>query len=47
MYLRKSKFKNEANLDDVIRLAKNGKGIDKDGYRSEFIRLVKSYNNIN
>ncbi|TCP26910.1 Ca-activated chloride channel family protein [Tenacibaculum skagerrakense] len=47
MYLRKSKFKNERNLEDVIRLASNGKGIDKDGYRSEFIRLVKSYNNIN
>jgi Ca-activated chloride channel family protein len=47
MCLRKSKFSNEANLEDVIRLAKNGKGIDKDGYRSEFIRLVKAYNDIN
>jgi Ca-activated chloride channel family protein len=47
MCLRKSKFSNEANFDDVIRLAKNGKGIDKDGYRSEFIRLVKAYNDIN
>lgn len=43
MHLRKSKFKNNATIQNVIALAKQGKGVDKEGYRSEFIRLVKSY----
>ncbi|MAP79576.1 MAG: hypothetical protein CL526_00675 [Aequorivita sp.] len=42
MQLRKSKFINTKKIDDVIALAEAGKGTDKDGYRSEFIRLVKS-----
>ncbi|WP_353777771.1 von Willebrand factor type A domain-containing protein [Winogradskyella sp. 3972H.M.0a.05] len=44
MQLRKSKYYNGATLDKVVALAKEGKGLDKDGYRSEFIRLVESYN---
>lgn len=43
MNIRKSKFKNKANLDEVITLAEQGRGKDKDGYRAEFIRLVKLY----
>ena len=43
MQLRKSKFYNESTFKDVLALARKGKGEDKDGYRSEFIRLVKSY----
>ncbi|AUC17085.1 VWA domain-containing protein [Tenacibaculum sp. SZ-18] len=43
MYLRKSQFMNDANLEDVIKLAAKGKGQDEYGYRSEFIRLVKTY----
>lgn len=42
MQLRKSEFINTKNKKDVIALAEAGKGIDKDGYRAEFIRLVKS-----
>ncbi|MDV7187156.1 von Willebrand factor type A domain-containing protein [Lutibacter sp. TH_r2] len=42
MNLTKSKFTNKAKLDKVIELAKAGKGEDENGYRSEFIRLVKS-----
>ncbi|MBV1922425.1 MAG: von Willebrand factor type A domain-containing protein [Flavobacteriaceae bacterium] len=44
MQLRKSIFMNTFKKSDVIALAKSGKGEDKDGYRAEFIRLVKSYN---
>jgi Ca-activated chloride channel family protein len=44
MQLRNSEFINSFKTEDVIKLAEAGKGMDKDGYRSEFIRLVKSYN---
>lgn len=44
MQLRNSEFINSFETKDVIEMAEAGKGIDKDGYRSEFIRLVKSYN---
>lgn len=46
MKLRASKFDNNATLKDVTYLAKQGKGIDKDGYRSEFIRLVEAYQSL-
>ncbi|MCZ4318565.1 von Willebrand factor type A domain-containing protein [Aequorivita viscosa] len=42
MQLRNSEFINTKKKADVIALAEAGKGIDKDGYRAEFIRLVKS-----
>ena len=44
MQLRKSEFINTKKREDVIALAEAGKGMDKDGYRAEFIRLVKSTN---
>jgi Ca-activated chloride channel homolog len=44
MQLRQSKYDNKSTLKEVITLAENGRGKDKDGYRAEFIRLVKSYN---
>jgi len=40
--LRKSAFNNKSSFTDVIELAENGRGEDKNGYRAEFIRLVKS-----
>lgn len=40
--LRKSQFANNANLTTVIKLAEQGRGEDKQGYRAEFIRLVKA-----
>ncbi|PPK95867.1 Ca-activated chloride channel family protein [Nonlabens xylanidelens] len=43
MQLRHSKYYNETTLEDVIQLAKKGKGKDEDGYRAEFIRLVEAY----
>jgi Ca-activated chloride channel family protein len=42
MQLRKSKYKNGAKIKDVIKLAEKGKVRDENGYKAEFIRLVKS-----
>ncbi|KLT64535.1 VWA domain-containing protein [Pedobacter sp. BMA] len=42
MILRKSSFKQNANFEQVISLAENAKGKDEEGYRSEFLSLVKS-----
>ena len=42
MKLRKSKYYNNAKFTDVIALAEEGKKDDKNGYKAEFIRLVKS-----
>jgi Ca-activated chloride channel family protein len=42
MLLRDSKYKGSGTINDVIELAENARGKDKDGYRSEFIRLVRT-----
>lgn len=42
MLLRHSEYKQSASFEQVISLAKNAKGDDANGYRSEFINLVKS-----
>lgn len=42
MQLRNSEFISTKRKADVITLAEAGKGTDKDGYRAEFIRLVRS-----
>ena len=42
MLLRDSKYKGTGKLTGVEDLAENARGKDKDGYRSEFIRLVKT-----
>lgn len=42
MQLRNSEFIDTKKKEDVIALAEAGKGTDADGYRAEFIRLVKS-----
>ncbi len=41
MLLRDSKFKGSANYNTVLSIADAGKSFDKEGYRGEFIRLVK------
>lgn len=41
--LRKSEFVKASNISKVIALAEAGRGNDIEGYRAEFIRLVKSY----
>lgn len=43
LLLRNSKFKGNASYEEVIKLAKMGKGEDPEGYRTEFIRLVELY----
>lgn len=43
LQLRKSIFIDTLHKKDVIALAEAGKGKDEEGYRAEFIRLVKSY----
>jgi Ca-activated chloride channel homolog len=41
MLLRDSEFKGNLNYNTVLSLARNAKGVDADGYRAEFIRLVE------
>ncbi len=41
--LRDSEFIKAKSSEDVIQLAEAGRGTDEEGYRAEFIRLVKSY----
>ncbi len=42
MLLRDSKFKQNVSFEHVVVTAENSKSSDKDGYRSEFVNLVKS-----
>jgi len=46
MHLRESEFSNGKEIPLVLSLAENGRGKDDEGYRAEFVRLVKSYNSI-
>jgi Ca-activated chloride channel homolog len=41
MKLRNSPYKGTANFNNVLDLANQAKGVDLDGYRAEFIRLVE------
>jgi Ca-activated chloride channel family protein len=45
MLLRNSEFKGICDYAGIIELAENGRGKDKDGYRAEFVRLVKTAKN--
>jgi Ca-activated chloride channel family protein len=42
MLLRNSEFKNDLTYEQVITLAKNSMGEDPEGYRAEFLKLVKT-----
>lgn len=42
MILKNSEFKSNASYNQVITLAKNAKGKDTEGYRTEFLKLVES-----
>ena len=42
MLLKDSKFKGNSTYDDVLSMAENSREFDKDGYRSEFVKLVRS-----
>ncbi|QOI96453.1 MAG: von Willebrand factor type A domain-containing protein [Flammeovirgaceae bacterium] len=46
MLLRDSEYIKNFSYEDVIQLAQNARGIDKEGYRIEFIRMVKSLNGV-
>ncbi|MPT31168.1 MAG: DUF3520 domain-containing protein, partial [Chryseobacterium sp.] len=46
LVLRQSEFIKDKDLDKIINLAKQGKSNDENGYRSEFIRLIESYEQI-
>jgi Ca-activated chloride channel family protein len=42
LLLRNSDFKGSANYEQVVNLAKNAFGKDSEGYRAEFLKLVKT-----
>ncbi len=42
LLLRNSAFKGSSNYDQIENLAKNALGKDSEGYRAEFLRLVKT-----
>lgn len=42
MLLRSSEFKSSSSFADVLNLAGNAKGKDEEGYRSEFLTMVKN-----
>jgi Ca-activated chloride channel family protein len=44
MILTESQYIGDFNCDDVVSLAREAKGSDDEGYRSEFINLVKTSN---
>jgi Ca-activated chloride channel family protein len=46
MLLRNSSFKQQASYKEVISMATNAIGADKEGYRKEFLQLVQSANTI-
>jgi Ca-activated chloride channel family protein len=41
LLLRSSAFRQQANYQEVITMAKNAKGKDDNGYRAEFVQLVQ------
>lgn len=46
MLLRESEFVKDFTYDQVVQLAQGSKGEDKEGYRSEFISLMKSFGTV-
>lgn len=46
MILRDSEYKGKANLDRVLAQVKQAKGLDREGYRSDFIGVVERYRTI-
>lgn len=47
MLLRNSEFRGSTTIDSILNLAKNTKGSDDEGYRAEFIQLVKTTADLN
>ncbi|MBS4014520.1 MAG: von Willebrand factor type A domain-containing protein [Bacteroidetes bacterium] len=46
LLLRNSEFKSRASYDNVIKMALSAKGKDIEGYRAEFINLVRTAQNL-
>ncbi|MBP2832689.1 von Willebrand factor type A domain-containing protein [Aquimarina sp. U1-2] len=46
MKLRNSKYIKNQNLEDIITLANKNKDKDNQGYKSEFVRLMRSYQDL-
>lgn len=46
MLLRNSEFLGDSNIETIVDLARSGKGVDEEGYRSEFIQLVKTVDDL-
>lgn len=46
LILRDSQYKGDINLSKVIDMAKNSKGTDKEGYRTDFINMLNSYSKL-
>ena len=46
MLLRGSEFMGNVTISTILDLARNAKGTDEEGYRSEFIQLVKTVNDL-
>jgi len=44
MLLRDSEFKGDATYDEAIKLANSALGVDANGYRNEFVTLIKTFN---
>ena len=42
LLLRKSEFKQQASFDQTLELARSAMGKDEEGYRAEFLQLLKS-----
>ncbi len=42
MLLRQSDFVQNSSFEELIRLAEGAKGVDKEGYRAEYVKLAKS-----
>jgi len=41
LILRNSEYKKDASMEEVIAMAKGARGEDEEGYRSEFLKLVR------
>lgn len=46
MLLRESEYVKDFNYDKVAQLAQGSRGVDKEGYRVEFINMVKSFGSV-
>jgi Ca-activated chloride channel family protein len=46
MVLRDSEFRGSASFSQALQLAREGRGSDEHGYRSEFIRLIETAQSI-